>query len=123
MSPFLISIGQISVPVHNLEKATHFYQNVLGLNLVFEVPGAMSFFECGGIRLVLSVPASPEFDHPSSLIYYRVNDIDQAAKTLTSKQVEFLQDPHIVGRMGDKEVWMAFFKDPDGNVLAIMEEK
>lgn len=123
MSPLLLSIGQISVPVHNLEQATEFYQNVLRLDLIFEVPGMMSFFECGGIRLVLSVPTSAEYDHPSSLIYYRVDNIDQAAKTLKSKQVEFLQDPHAVGRMGDKEVWMAFFKDPDGNVLAIMEEK
>ena len=119
---FIQSVGQINVPVRNLEEATHFYQNTLGLSLIFHVPDMMSFFDCGGVRIMLAIPTSAEFDHPSSVIYYRVADIHQTYAALKAKQVEFTQDPHSVGQMGDVDVWMAFFKDSDGNHLAIMSE-
>lgn len=117
------SIGQINVPVRDLDAATRFYQNTLGLNLIFQVPNMMSFFDCNGVRLMLAVPTSDEFDHPSSVIYYRVANIHDAHKTLVANSVEFTQNPHSVGKMGNVDVWMAFFKDPDGNHLAIMSEE
>jgi len=116
------SIGQINIPVKELDKATDFYQNVLGLKFIFQVPNMMSFFDCDGVRILLAVPTSPEFDHPSSVIYYRVPDIHSAFDMLQAKKVEFTQNPHSVGQMGNVDVWMAFFKDPDGNHLAIMSE-
>ena len=116
------SIGQINIPVKDLDKATDFYQNTLGLKFVFQVPNMMSFFDCDGVRIMLAVPTSPEFDHPSSVIYYRVPDIHAAFDELTSKEVPFTQNPHSVGQMGNVDVWMAFFNDTDGNHLAIMSE-
>lgn len=118
----LQSIGQINIPVQDLEKATNFYQNTLGMALIFQVPNMMSFFDCGGVRLMLAIPTSPEYDHPSSIIYYLVEDIYESYETLKAKNVEFTQDPHSVGQMGAVDVWMAFFKDTDGNHLAIMSE-
>ncbi len=116
------SIGQINIPVKDLDKATDFYQNTLGLQFVFQVPNMMSFFDCAGVRIMLAVPTSPEFDHPSSVIYYRVPDVHAAFDELTSKEVTFTQNPHSVGQMGNVDVWMAFFNDTDGNHLAIMSE-
>lgn len=117
------SIGQISVRVHDLDNATDFYKNTLGLTLIFKVPNMMSFFDCNGVRIMLAVPTSAEFDHPGSVIYYRVPDIHTAYTALTDSGVSFTHEPHSVGKMGAVDVWMAFFKDPDGNVLAIMSEE
>ncbi len=119
----LKSIGQIGIPVHNLDKATEFYRDTLGLQFIFQVPTMMSFFDCNGVRLMLAIPTSPEFDHPSSVIYYRVDDIHKTHTDLQEKGVTFTQNPHSVGQMGNADVWMAFLQDPDGNTLAIMSEK
>ena len=118
----LSAIGQIAITVHNLEKATAFYRDTLGMTFIFQVPGMMSFFDCNGIRLMLSVPTSPEYDHPSSVIYYKVEDVHQAFAALQTQGVQFSQTPHSVGQMGDIDVWMAFFEDVEGNTLAIMSE-
>lgn len=123
-SPLQIqSVGQVSVRVHDLDRATDFYQNTLGLSLIFKVPNMMSFFDCGGVRLMLAIPTSAEFDHPGSVIYYHVSDIYSAHAALIASGVSFTQSPHSVGKMGNVDVSMAFFKDPDGNVLAIMSEE
>ena len=118
----LSGIGQIGIPVHNLEKATAFYRDILGMEFIFQVPGMMSFFNCGGIRIMLTIPTSEEYDHPSSIIYYRVDDIQDAFATLSAQNVQFSQTPHSVGQMGNVDVWMAFFEDADGNTLALMSE-
>lgn len=117
----LFRIGQISVVVHDLEKAVLFYRDTLGMKFLFQVP-RMAFFDCGGVRLMLGVPESPEFDHPSSIIYYRVDDIHRAHTTLKDRGVRFLSEPHKVAELGDNELWVAFFKDLDSNVLALMNE-
>ena len=118
----LDTIGQIAVPVHDLEKATTFYRDVLGMNFIFQVPGMMSFFDCGGIRIMLAIPTSAEYDHPGSIIYYRVDDIQAVFAALTAQDVHFSQEPHSIGQMGNIDVWMAFFADVDGNTLALMSE-
>mgnify|MGYP002713055014 CR=1 FL=1 len=118
----LSTVGQIGVPVHNLEEATTFYRDTLGMDFIFQVPGMMSFFDCGGIRIMLGIPTAAEYDHPSSVIYYRVDDIQDAFTTLSAKGVVFSQNPHSVGQIGNTDVWMAFFEDVDGNTLAIMSE-
>ena len=115
-------IGQISVPVKDLQRATAFYRDVLNLRLLLDVPG-MAFFDIGGVRLMLSVPESPEFDHRASILYYQVPDIMGAHAALESRGVPFLRPPHMIADMGAVELWMAFFRDPDGNVLALMCEK
>jgi len=115
------TIGQIAVNVHDLAKAVAFYRDVLGFQFLFEVP-SMAFFDVGGIRLMLSSPEKPEFDHPASIIYYKVADIHQTHRELSAKGVSFESDPHLVARVSDHELWMAFFRDADNNLLALMSE-
>lgn len=115
------SVGQIAVNVNDLPRAVSFYRDTLGLKFLFEAP-SMAFFDINGIRLMLGKPEKPEFDHPASIIYYKVPDLRKTYKELVTKNVVFESDPHLVARMPDHELWMAFFKDPDGNFLALMSE-
>jgi methylmalonyl-CoA/ethylmalonyl-CoA epimerase len=117
----LSQIGQISVTAHDLERAVAFYRDVLGVKLLFEVPPRMAFFDCSGIRLLLGLP-EPDHDHPGSILYFKVADIRQAHARLRNRGVDFLQEPHLVARMPDHELWMAFFKDSEDNTLALMSE-
>ena len=114
-------IGQIAINVHDLKTATAFYREKLGMKFLFEVPN-MTFFDCGGVRLMLGVAEKPEFDHPASIIYYTVEDIHKTHEMLTSRGVQFNSNPHLVARMSDYELWMAFFRDLDNNMLALMSE-
>lgn len=115
------TIGQIAVTVHDVPKAVAFYRDVLGLKFLFETP-SMAFFDVNGVRLMLGKPEKPEFDHPASILYYKVADLRETYKTLMEKNVTFESKPHFVARMPNHELWMAFFKDVDGNLLALMSE-
>ncbi len=114
-------IGQIAVTVHDLPRAIAFYRDVLGIRFLFEIPNA-AFFDCGGIRLMLAVPEAPEFDHPSSILYYRVKEIQQAYELLRSQEVPFEREPHLVARLEGFDLWLTFFRDPENNLLALMSE-
>ena len=114
-------IGQIAVNAHDLPRAVAFYRDTLGMRLLFEVP-QMAFFDCAGIRLMLSLPSAPAFDHPASIIYYRVDDINAAHQALLDRGVTFHEPPHVVARLPDHELWLAFFRDTERNVLALMSE-
>ncbi len=116
------SIGQIAITVQNLEAATAFYRDVLGIKLLFEVPG-MTFFDLGGVRLMMAQPEQEEFDHPASILYYRVDDIEAAHRVLLSRNVSFERQPELVHKAEDHELWLAFFRDMDGNFLSLMEER
>lgn len=118
----LSQIGQIALNVHDLERAVAFYRDKLGMKHLFTVP-KMAFFECGGIRLMLGLPEKPEFDHPSSIIYFKVDDIQIAFRTLSSRGVSFEGDPHLVAKMPTHDLWMAFFHDSENNLFALMSEE
>ena len=118
----LTRIGQISIIVHDLERAVAFYRDSLGMSFLFQAPPKMAFFDCGGIRLMLGVPEDAEFDHPSSILYFKVDDIQGTDKTFQERGVEFRGEPHLIARMPDHELWMAFFRDSEGNTLALMSE-
>jgi methylmalonyl-CoA/ethylmalonyl-CoA epimerase len=118
----LSRIAQIAVVVHDLPRAVAFYRDVLGMRLLFEAPPNLAFFDCAGVRLMLDVPEQPEFDHPASIIYYAVPEIQSAARELKQRGVLFEAEPHVVARLPHADVWMGFFRDPDGNPLAIMSE-
>ena len=144
----LNQIGQIAIRVHDVDKAVSFYQSSLGMKLLFRV-NHMAFFDCGGIRILLSMPETPELDHPSSTIYFKVEDINSAYGILIDRGVmaffdstiyfkvedinsaygilidrgvPFDSEPHKIADMSDHELWMAFFRDVDKNVLALMSE-
>ena len=118
----LTAIGQIAVTARDLPRATAFYRDVLGLPLLFEVPG-MAFFDAGGVRLMLAVPTDPRYEHPASILYYRVGDIHAATARLAAAGVAFAAEPHLVARMPDHDLWMAFLADSEGNTLALMDER
>ncbi|MCL4708522.1 VOC family protein [bacterium] len=118
----LSQIGQIALNVHDLERAVAFYRDKLGMKHLFTVP-KMAFFECGGIRLMLGLPEKPEFDHTSSIIYFKVDDIQIAFRTLSSRGVSFEGDPHLVAKMPTHDLWMAFFRDSENNFFALMSEE
>ena len=116
----LSQIGQIAVTVTDVSRAIAFYRDVLGLKFLFEVPN-MAFFDCGGIRLMLTLPEGTSGTH-SSILYYKVPDIQQAYEVLSGRGVAFQGKPHWIAKLPDHDLWMAFFRDPDGNVLALMSE-
>jgi len=121
-APFGLSeIGQIAITVRDLKQATDFYRDTLGMKLLFEVPN-MSFFDCGGVRLMLSTAEKPEFDHPASILYFRVPDIQAAYERLVARGVRFEDKPHLVARMPDRELWLTFLRDLDNNLFALMSE-
>ena len=111
-------IGQIGVPVKDLDPL---YKEKLGLPLLFTA-GSLAFFESNGTRLLLSLPKSEEFAHASSILYFQVEDIHASYKELRSKEVTFIDEPHLIAKMGQTETWMAFFKDREGNTHALMSE-
>jgi methylmalonyl-CoA/ethylmalonyl-CoA epimerase len=114
-------IGQISIRVHDLERAVQFYQESLGLPHLFSAPN-LAFFDAGGVRLMLGRAEKPEFDHPSSTLYFDVADIASAHAALVSRGVRFEGEPHVVARLGAQDLWMAFFRDSEENLLALMSQ-
>ena len=122
MTTRLSAIQQISVNARDLPRATAFYRDALGIRHLFDAPPQMSFFDCGGIRLMVGVAEKGEFDHASSVLYFRVEDIRAAHADLKARGVKFRDQPHLVARLPDREIWMSFFDDSEGNVLAITSE-
>jgi methylmalonyl-CoA/ethylmalonyl-CoA epimerase len=109
--------------VKDLSRAVTFYRDVLGMSFLFQAPPALAFFDCGGVRLMLDAAAEGEFNHPGSILYYKVDDIAAVHADLQGKGVQFLGAPHMIVKMPDHELWMAFFRDGEGNTLALMHEK
>jgi methylmalonyl-CoA/ethylmalonyl-CoA epimerase len=116
-------IGQIAVNVHDLDRATAFYKDKLGMKHLFSVPPKMAFFDCGGIRLMLATPERPDLDHPSSILYFKVEDIEATHETLVGRGVHFETGPMLVAPMETHDLWLAEFRDSENNVLALMAEK
>jgi predicted enzyme related to lactoylglutathione lyase len=117
----LSTIGQLSMRAKDLQRAIAFYRDTLGIRHLFTF-GTLSFFDCGGVRLMLGIPEKPEFDHPGSVLYFKVDDIRAAHATLEARGVTFEGPPHLIAKMPDHELWMAFFRDSESNLLALMCE-
>ena len=115
-------IGQIAINAHDVERAAAFYQDALGLKLLFKAGPGLAFFDCGGVRLMLSRPEKPEFDHPSSILYFTVPDIQAAFAKMKESAVKFEDEPHLLARMPDHDLWMTFFRDSEGNLMGLMSE-
>jgi len=114
-------LGQIAINVHDVERATAFYRDTLGLSPLFAA-GGLVFFDCAGVRLMLSRPEKPEFDHPSSILYFAVPDIQAAYRKMKDGGAHFEDEPHLLAKMPDHELWMTFFRDSEENLLALMSE-
>ena len=115
------NIGQISIIVHDLQRATAFYRDTVGLPLLFTVPN-LAFFDCGGVRLMLSRAETPELDHPSSILYFRVPDINAAHRRLVELGVKIKAPPRLIAPMKTYDLWMFGFRDSEGNIMELMSE-
>ena len=123
-SPFSLSdVGQIHMRARDLKRAVAFYRDTLGTPFLFEAPPGLAFFQCGPLTLMLGLPEAPEHDHPGSILYFRVADIDDAYEILTSRGVTFISKPHVIHRLEGKHLFMAFFRDSEENTLALMSWK
>ena|SRR6185436_8314553 len=116
----LSQIGQIAITVTDVPRAIAFYRDKLGLKFLFEAPN-LGFFDCGGIRLMLTLPEGTSGTH-ASILYYKVPDIQQAHEALSGRGVVFEGAPHLIAKMPGHDLWMAFFRDVDSNILALMSE-
>ena len=114
-------IGQIAINVHDVKRATAFYRDMLGMKFLFEAQN-MAFFDCGGVRLMLSLPEKPEFDHPASIIYYKVPDIQAACDFLRSRAVPCEAEPRLIARLPGHDLWLAAFRDVENNLFELMSE-
>ena len=114
-------IGQIALPVSDVDSSETFYETVLGLRKLFRF-GDLSFFDCAGVRLLLEKAHDGAQPKPQGCIYFRCADIALAVKELAKRGVSFTHKPRLIARMDDHDLWMAFFTDPDGHTLALMQE-
>lgn len=117
----LSQIGQIAIPVSDIDRAVAFYRDILGMRFLFQAPSGLGFFDCGGVRLTLDAPAKAHAGK-SSVVYYKVADLDAAFQSLSVRGVVFEAKPHFIAKLPDHELWMAFFRDSEGNLLAMMSE-
>ncbi|HEU0303104.1 MAG TPA: VOC family protein [Gaiellaceae bacterium] len=115
------NIGQIAIRARDLPAGVAFYRDVLGLDYLFEA-GTLAFLMCGDVRLMLAVPENDDVDHESSTVYFRVADLRAAYSELSERGVSFVDEPHLIAKLPDHELWMAFFRDPDGNLMGLMSE-
>ena len=120
----LSRIKQIAVPVNDVAEATRFYRDVLGMRHLFDAPPALSFFDCGGVQLMLSGPEAHGADagqqHP--VLYYGVDDIREIFTRITASGATAIQDPHIIARMNGREIWIGFVSDGQGNHVGLMSD-
>jgi methylmalonyl-CoA/ethylmalonyl-CoA epimerase len=116
----LDTIAQIAVTVNDLARGKDFYQNLLGMKHLFDA-GTMAFFQCGAIRFAIGLPEQP-VTPAGTILYFKVQDIRQTHAFLSGHGVPFVQGPHFVAKMPEHDLWLAFLKDPDGNVLGLMSE-
>ena len=117
----LAAIGQVSVTVQDLDRAVSFYRNQLGMPFLFQVPN-MAFFDCAGVRLMLTLPEAGSDDVHTSILYYKVDDLQDAYRIMKDRNVQFVGRPHKIADLEDHELWMAFFRDSETNLLALMAE-
>jgi methylmalonyl-CoA/ethylmalonyl-CoA epimerase len=116
------TVGQILIPVENLERGIAFYRDTLGLRFLFSAPPQMSFFQAGNVRLLVGVPEAGQPHLRGSAVYFNVGDIHKVCETLAERGVRFGAPPHVVHRTATTELWLVEFRDPDGNHLALMSE-
>lgn len=116
------SVGQIAIAVSDIERSTGFYRDTLGLELLFEAPPGLAFFRCGNLRLMLTTLQGEERDHHTSVIYYKVTDIEAASRALQDRGAILVREPQLAAKMEDHELWMGFVRDPDENLIGIMAE-
>jgi len=116
------TVAQVMIPVEEFDRGVSFYRNTLGIPFLFTAPPQMAFFMCGPVRLLVGVLPPGQQAQRGDAIYFQVSDIQAVFAFLNSKGVQFQAEPHMINRGPRSELWLAEFKDPDGNQLALMSE-
>ena len=119
----LTAVRQIALTVSDVNRATAFYRDALGLSFLFSAGPTLAFLDVGGVRLMLAAPETGFTAGASSMLYFLVADIDAAHARLAERGVAFPSVPHFLAAMPDHDLWLDEFRDPDGNPLALMCEK
>ncbi|GMU41432.1 MAG: hypothetical protein AMXMBFR23_22980 [Chloroflexota bacterium] len=120
-TPGVSGLLQIAMPVQEIDRAVAFYRDVIGLPFLFQA-GNLAFFDLNGVRLMLDIPESEEFRHPGSVLYFRVPDLRAGYEAMRGGGAEFIGEPHLIHSDGRQDLWMAFFRDGEGNVHALASE-
>jgi len=123
MTPALNDIGQIAVVVSDVSKTLPFYRDVLGLRFLFSAGPNLAFLQAGSVRLMLSPPEGGGQVGANSVLYFRVDDVEGTQKSIVARGAVNDTDPHLIAKMPDHELWIGFVRDPDGNLIGLMEEK
>jgi predicted enzyme related to lactoylglutathione lyase len=118
-APALTRIAQIAIVVTDLERAIAFYRDVLGLQFLFQAPPGLAFFNLDGVRIMLSLP---EGETGSTIVYYQTADIHATTAAMKSRGASFESEPHKVASLGKVDLWMAFCRDSEGNMLGVLSE-
>lgn len=116
------SLGQVAIAVSDIQKSLVFYKDKLGLKLLFEAPPNLAFLQCGDVRIMLTILQGEERDHHTSVLYYKVSDLDEAVSSIKYQGITFLREPQLTAKMPDHELWQGFIRDPDENLIGIMAE-
>lgn len=122
MAEGLSTLRQISYVVNDVQRMSEYFENTLRIKKLFDAPG-MSFFDLGGVRLMMTLPADNNAHLGNSVLYFAATDIDASVAALKLAGVVFEREPFMVARMPDHEFWLAFFRDPENNLLALSCEK
>ena len=117
------ALGQVALTVQNVERSTHFYRDAVGLHFLFAAPPGLAFLDMGGVRLMLTAPEGAFTPGSGTVLYLRVGDITAAHAAMSARGVPFVDQPHLIARMPDHDLWMCFFRDPDGHTLGLMCEQ
>lgn len=122
MSLSIAGLAQVAITVHDIDRALAFYRHVLGLRFLFQAGPGLAFLDCGGVRLMITLPETPALDHPNSILYFKVSDIQASWTELEKAGATTEHAPHVIAQMDAIDVWLAEFRDPEGNILALMSE-
>ncbi|HEX5864231.1 MAG TPA: VOC family protein [Casimicrobiaceae bacterium] len=120
----LSRIKQVALPVNSIDEAKVFYRDTLGLRHLFDAPPGLSFFDCGGVRLMLAAPAGQGKDGPQqhAVLFYDVSDIKETHARIKSAGAKSLAEPRVIARMNGREIWVGELSDGQGNVVGLMSE-
>ena len=118
-----ITLGQVALTVSDVERSTAFYRDKVGLHFLFAAGPTLAFLDLGGVRLMLSTPEGAFTPGGSTVLYLKVPDISASYDAMRGRGVAFIDEPHLIARMPDHDLWMTFFRDPDQHTLALMCER
>ncbi|HEX9875396.1 MAG TPA: VOC family protein [Gammaproteobacteria bacterium] len=118
-----MEIGQIAVTVSDVTKALPFYRDILGLKFLFSPSPNLAFLAAGPVRIMLSTPQGAGSVGGNSILYFKVTDIVAAHAVIVAKGATSEREPQLTAKLPDHELWIGFVRDPDGNLVGLMEEK